>query len=166
MDPVVLVTGGSGFIGAWVLRELLRSGARTVSLDVHPAPDRWRRLLGPRAVDVVPVNASLTDANALRPVIDRFGVTHIIHVVDSPGEVATPEELVRRIDRIVPGASRRIRVAGPPIPANVPAKRRPIQEVFPDWSSVSLDAGIRSTIAFYARSEADPTGDSNAGASP
>ncbi len=46
MSPAVLVTGGSGFIGAWVLRELLEAGQRVVALDVRPATERWGRVIG------------------------------------------------------------------------------------------------------------------------
>ena len=37
MAPTVLVTGGSGFIGTWVLRDLLQCGARPVVAQVVTA---------------------------------------------------------------------------------------------------------------------------------
>lgn len=32
----VLVTGGSGFLGSYIIRELLNSGIKTISFDIHP----------------------------------------------------------------------------------------------------------------------------------
>ena len=39
----VLVTGGSDFMGTWVLRDLLEAGKRVIALDVRPATERWSR---------------------------------------------------------------------------------------------------------------------------
>ena len=80
MNSVVLVTGGSGFIGTWVLRELLSRGARPVVVDTHPAPDRWQRVLGERAEEIELAAASLLDRDRLRALIDEQQVTHIIHL--------------------------------------------------------------------------------------
>ncbi|MBY0230396.1 MAG: Ldh family oxidoreductase, partial [Gemmataceae bacterium] len=77
-DRVVLVTGAGGFIGTWVLRELLRCGARPVALDAHRAPERWRRVLGTQ--DISWADATLTDRDALEEAIRRHGVTHVIHL--------------------------------------------------------------------------------------
>lgn len=79
-DACVLVTGGSGFIGTWVLRELLSQGARAVVVDPHPAPERWRRVLGERSPDVERAQVSLTDRDGLQAVIERHGVSHVIHL--------------------------------------------------------------------------------------
>jgi UDP-glucose 4-epimerase len=76
----VLVTGGSGFIGTWVLRELLTRGARIVVVDLQPAPQRWQRVLGERANDVVWADASLLDCDGLQRVIDQHSVSHVIHL--------------------------------------------------------------------------------------
>jgi nucleoside-diphosphate-sugar epimerase len=80
MDNVVLVTGGSGFIGTWVLRELLHRDAQSVVVDVQPARERWQRILGDRSNDVVWADASLTDRGSLQSVIERHGIAHIIHL--------------------------------------------------------------------------------------
>ncbi|MBC8353109.1 MAG: NAD(P)-dependent oxidoreductase [Planctomycetes bacterium] len=80
MQDTVLVTGGSGFIGSWVLRELLRGGRRVVALDVRPAQERWRRVLESEAKDVVFSDASLTDRDALESLMRTHGVTHVIHL--------------------------------------------------------------------------------------
>ncbi len=76
----VLVTGAGGFIGTWVLRELLGRDANVVALDVRPATGRWSRVIGAKAEDVLFADAPLTDRDALRAVIETHGVTHVIHL--------------------------------------------------------------------------------------
>ena len=80
MTPSVLVTGGSGFIGTWVLSELLNQGARPVVVDPQPALPRWQRVLGSRATEVVTAEAALLDPASLLRVIEEYEVTHIIHL--------------------------------------------------------------------------------------
>lgn len=80
MTSRVLVTGGSGFIGTWVLRELLDCGASPVVVDLQPARDRWNELLGNRAGDVVWSNASLLDRDSLLATIKDQDITRVIHL--------------------------------------------------------------------------------------
>ena len=80
MHTCVLVTGGSGFIGTWVLRELLNYGARTVVIDNQKMPARWERVLGDRAGDVAWSDASLSSCDELQKVIEQHQVTHLIHL--------------------------------------------------------------------------------------
>ncbi len=80
MGNVVLVTGGSGFIGTWVLRELLACGAQPIVVDSQPAPQRWQRVLGERASEVARAEASLTDRDSLLAAIEQHHVTHVIHL--------------------------------------------------------------------------------------
>lgn len=87
MSDVVLVTGGAGFVGTWVVRELLARGAGAVAFDVAPNPERWRRVLGSRAADVPFVAGSLLDRDALRRACDEHRVTHFVHLA----ALLTPE---------------------------------------------------------------------------
>ena len=80
MPSSVLVTGGSGFIGTWVLHDLLQHGARPVVVDPSPALPRWQRVLGSRASEVVTAEASLLDPASLLSVIEKYEVTQIIHL--------------------------------------------------------------------------------------
>ena len=80
MSATVLVTGGGGFIGTWVLRALLARGIRAVAFDAHENPARWQRLLGARAAEIPFVKGSLLDRTLLARVFDEQGVTHVIHL--------------------------------------------------------------------------------------
>ena len=80
MNTCVLVTGGSGFIGTWVLRELLNQGARTVVIDSLKMPERWERVLGDRSREVAWSDASLLSCDELLNVIEQHQVTHLIHL--------------------------------------------------------------------------------------
>ncbi|MCX7423559.1 MAG: NAD(P)-dependent oxidoreductase [Planctomycetia bacterium] len=80
MSETVLVTGGSGFIGTWVLRALLARGIRAVVFDAHENPARWQRLLGARAAETPFVKGSLLDRALLARLFDEHGITHVIHL--------------------------------------------------------------------------------------
>lgn len=80
MPMTVLVTGGSGFIGTWVLHELLAREAIPVVVDQQPNPQRWQRVLGEQSKRVHWSNASLLDPDGLLATIQQHGVTHIIHL--------------------------------------------------------------------------------------
>ncbi len=80
MNDSVLVTGGGGFIGTWVLRELLSRGLRPVVVDLHKNPDRWERVLGDAAADVTFVAGSLLDRDLLQRTVSEQRVSHIIHL--------------------------------------------------------------------------------------
>ena len=80
MNSCVLVTGGSGFIGTWVVRELLARGAKTIVVDTQPAPERWQRVLGERAAEVERAEVGLLDRDGLQSLMEQRGVTHVIHL--------------------------------------------------------------------------------------
>ncbi len=70
-------------------------------------------------------------------------------VVDLPSQLATIEEFVDIIDRVVPGSREMMTIDGPTIPSNIPPNPRYISSLFPDWRPVSLEAGVRKTVEFY-----------------
>lgn len=80
MQKSVLVTGGSGFIGSWVLRELCQRDARVVVLDRLPGTDRWQRLLGTQASEIIYTDTSLTDRDAIRSTIETHEISHVVHL--------------------------------------------------------------------------------------
>jgi nucleoside-diphosphate-sugar epimerase len=80
MQPTILITGGGGFIGNWVVREALDRGLRVVVFDVGDRPPRWQRVLGVRAAAVPLVRGNLLDRELLGRVLDEHHVTHVIHL--------------------------------------------------------------------------------------
>lgn len=50
---VALITGGCGFIGTWVLRELIEQGILPVVVDNQSMPVRWHRILKDDALRVI-----------------------------------------------------------------------------------------------------------------
>lgn len=80
MTTAVLVTGGSGFIGTWVLRELLSRGMRPVAFDLRQNQERWQRVIGADAARVAFVAGSLLDRDLLRRTAEEHGISHIIHL--------------------------------------------------------------------------------------
>jgi UDP-glucose 4-epimerase len=66
-----LVTGGSGLVGTYVIRELLDSGFKTIVYDVKPPTD---------VKDVVFVKGTVTDADLMLAVCKEHQVDTIIHL--------------------------------------------------------------------------------------
>lgn len=145
--PTVLVTGGCGFIGTWVIRELRARGLSIVTYDTGTPPVRWRRILGSGFTSIPFVQGSLLDRTLLRRTIELQGVSHVIHLaalltpacqqdpwegaqVNLMGTLALFEEARRKPGRIqgfayassvaVYGGEPDHSTAGSPIPENQP----------------------------------------------
>jgi nucleoside-diphosphate-sugar epimerase len=80
VNPTILVTGGCGFIGTWVLRELQSRSISSVVLDAGSAPERWNRILGAAASKIPLVQGSLLDRELVRHIFDEHQITHVIHL--------------------------------------------------------------------------------------
>lgn len=77
----VLITGGYGFIGAWIARNLLARGDAVLSYDLKEDPRRLRLVLPEsEAKKVAFVPGDVTDLPALRKAIADHAVTHVIHL--------------------------------------------------------------------------------------
>jgi len=78
--PTVLVTGGCGFIGTWVVRELLGRGLPVVVLDAGERPARWERVIGEDGASVPLVQGSVLDRALLGRLFNDHPVTNVIHL--------------------------------------------------------------------------------------
>jgi nucleoside-diphosphate-sugar epimerase len=77
----VLITGGYGFIGAWIVRNLLARGDQVWVFDLKEDPRRLRLILPEAEVKKVAyVQGDVTDFTALRRAITDHAITHIIHL--------------------------------------------------------------------------------------
>jgi nucleoside-diphosphate-sugar epimerase len=76
-----LITGAHGFIGAWIVKRLLEKTAAVVLLDQSLDARRLRLIMNDEQIlRARLVTGDITEAGALLPIIDTFGVTNIIHL--------------------------------------------------------------------------------------
>ena len=75
-----LVTGGTGFIGSWVVKSILNEGRKVVCYELEPKPERLKALLGESANEVTIVEGDLLHLHRLIEVIQRHRITHIAHI--------------------------------------------------------------------------------------
>jgi nucleoside-diphosphate-sugar epimerase len=84
VEPVAqtfLITGAHGFIGAWITKRLLAGGARVLLFDRSDDPHRLRLIMDEEEIERARlVTGDITDAESLPPLIEAYGVTHIIHL--------------------------------------------------------------------------------------
>jgi len=80
-QPVYLVTGSMGCIGAWVIYHLLRQSKRVVSFDLSENRSRLDLLMETSAQEQIQfVRGDLTDPAQVLDVFQRYGITHVIHL--------------------------------------------------------------------------------------
>jgi nucleoside-diphosphate-sugar epimerase len=77
----VLLTGGYGCIGSWIVRTLLDRGDQAWIYDLREDPRRLRLILPDEQVRRVGyVAGDVTDLAGLRAAIDRHQITHVVHL--------------------------------------------------------------------------------------
>lgn len=79
-DGPVLVTGAGGCIGAWACAILARSGVEVVASDLRDDRRRNRWVMGEAADTLIWEETDIADAAALHAIVDRRGITAIIHL--------------------------------------------------------------------------------------
>ena len=80
-DQTFLITGAHGFIGAWIVKRLLEDGATVVIFDQSPDAQRLRLIMNEEEISrALVVTGDITEAGSLSTIIDRFGVTNVIHL--------------------------------------------------------------------------------------
>ncbi|HEY1379298.1 MAG TPA: NAD(P)-dependent oxidoreductase [Gemmataceae bacterium] len=77
----VLLTGGYGCIGSWIVRNLLDRGDQVWVYDLREDTRRLRLILPEERLSAVPfIQGDVTDLHALRRAVDLNGITHLIHL--------------------------------------------------------------------------------------
>lgn len=77
----VLITGGYGFIGAWIIRNLLEKGDEVWVYDLKEDPRRLRLILPEAKVQQVHfIEGNVTDLPALQSALAANKITHVIHL--------------------------------------------------------------------------------------
>jgi nucleoside-diphosphate-sugar epimerase len=80
-NQTFLITGAHGFIGAWIVKRLLKSGARIVILDQSADPQRLNLIMSEAEIaQTKVVTGDITEADALTPIIESSSVTNLIHL--------------------------------------------------------------------------------------
>jgi len=93
-----LVTGGTGFIGAYIVRLLAQEGEQVIAFDVNPARDLLDYLLDKQESDQVDiVRGNITDLAHLIRTAQEYHVERIIHLAAmlSVASAANPPLAVR-----------------------------------------------------------------------
>jgi len=77
----ILVTGGSGCIGAWVLKGLLERGLDVVMYDVQPDLTRLDMIAAPETKSRLRVvTGRIEDTETVKALVKDEGITHIVHL--------------------------------------------------------------------------------------
>ena len=77
----VLITGGYGFIGAWIIRRLLADGAAIFVYDLKEDARRLRLIQPPEEVEKVTFLAGdVTDLSALTSALLTHRISHVLHL--------------------------------------------------------------------------------------
>ena len=75
-----LVTGGTGFLGSYVIRDLLAQGEPVIGLDTVTRSDILNAVLGSQAKDVNIIPGDVTDLTQLNSVVKEHNIDVIIHL--------------------------------------------------------------------------------------
>lgn len=77
----VTVTGGQGFLGAYVIKHLLQLGAKVDVLDLKAAPDILEQVLTPEELQMFSTEfIDIADAAKVKDAILKFKPTSVIHL--------------------------------------------------------------------------------------
>jgi len=76
-----LITGAKGFIGAWIVKNLVERGDRPWVFDLDPESHRLRAVLSDEQLESVAfLRGDVTEVEDLDRVVAQQGITHLIHL--------------------------------------------------------------------------------------
>jgi nucleoside-diphosphate-sugar epimerase len=77
----VLLTGGYGCIGSWIVRNLLERGDQAWIYDLKEDPRRMRLIMTEEQICQVPfVQGDVSDLETLKVAIEKHAITHVVHL--------------------------------------------------------------------------------------
>jgi nucleoside-diphosphate-sugar epimerase len=77
----VLLTGGYGCIGSWIVRNLLERGDEAWIYDLKEETHRMRQIMRDEQIRRVAfIQGDVTDLPGLKSAIERHSITHVIHL--------------------------------------------------------------------------------------
>lgn len=77
----ILLTGGFGCIGSWVVKNLADRGEVVHVYDLAYEPKRLNQVMEPHLLDCVKFHpGDVADAASVKSVVEKQGITHIIHL--------------------------------------------------------------------------------------
>lgn len=80
-DNRFLVTGARGFIGAWIVKRLLASGAEVIALDQNDSQHRWQLIMDEAEIGrIKSVSGDITEEGFLHRLVEEHEVGRIIHL--------------------------------------------------------------------------------------
>lgn len=94
----VLVTGGLGFVGSYVVRDLLARGEKVVTLDWNVHGNTAREVLGENLLrQITVVSGDVADPHLVNRTVKDHGIERIVHLaaILSSDSVADPAQALR-----------------------------------------------------------------------
>jgi nucleoside-diphosphate-sugar epimerase len=77
----LLLTGGYGCIGSWIIKNLAERGETVWVYDLSQEPKRLNQVMEPGLLEFVrPIAGDVSDAATFRAAVEKHGITHILHL--------------------------------------------------------------------------------------
>jgi nucleoside-diphosphate-sugar epimerase len=77
----VLLTGGYGCIGSWIIHNLLQRGDQALIYDLKEDPKRLRLILDEGQIkNIAYIQGDVTDVARLKEVLTKEKITHVVHL--------------------------------------------------------------------------------------
>jgi nucleoside-diphosphate-sugar epimerase len=110
-EGLVLVSGGAGFIGSHLIRALVDSGRRVLSLDTASPGPAAEEVVGDAAAAVTYLVADITDAESVVGLFTRHRPSEVVHIAAITNPVALRSDPLLALRVNVEGSVRLMRAA-------------------------------------------------------